>query len=94
VHCRGKGTVGRTLLAEVITPDERFFAHLRAGNKAAAAEHWLHELGGRTIAEHAIDKLRAGLIDPTMAERSIGWLRFPESARANALDDVGAANAA
>ena len=73
-RCRGRGTVGRTVLAEVITPDERLFAHLRAGNKAAATDYWLHELGGKTMTEHALDKLRAGLIDPGMAEHAVGWL--------------------
>lgn len=80
-RCRGKGTIGRTVLAETITPDERFFAHLRAGDKAAATEHWLNELAGTTIAEHAIDKLRAGLIDPAMAEKAVGWLRMRTRAR-------------
>jgi type II secretory ATPase GspE/PulE/Tfp pilus assembly ATPase PilB-like protein len=75
-HCRGKGTVGRTLLAEVITPDEKFFAHLRAGRKAQALEHWAKELGGRTLVEHAIQKVCAGLVDPAMAERSVGWLQL------------------
>lgn len=73
-RCRGKGTIGRTVVAEVITPDQRFFACLRAGDKVAAAEHWLGELGGRTLTDHAIDKVRAGLVDPAMAERSVGWL--------------------
>lgn len=73
-RCRGKGTIGRTVLAEVIAPDEVFFAHLRAGEKAAAMDHWLNELGGRTITEHAVDKLRAGLVDPAMAEQAVGWL--------------------
>lgn len=74
-RCRGKGTIGRTVLAEVITPDERFFSHLRAGDKPAASDHWLHELGGRTITDHAVDKVLAGLVDPRMAERAVGWLR-------------------
>ena len=73
-RCAGKGTIGRTVLAEVIAPDDGFFAHLRAGDKVAAINHWLNELGGRTITEHAVDKLRAGLIDPAMAERAVGRL--------------------
>jgi general secretion pathway protein E len=79
-RCRGRGTVGRTVLAEVITPDQRFFSHLRAGDKPAALEHWLHVLGGRTIGEHAVDKILAGLVDPQMAERAVGWLHVRERA--------------
>jgi type II secretory ATPase GspE/PulE/Tfp pilus assembly ATPase PilB-like protein len=74
-HCRGRGAIGRTVLAEVIRPDERFFAHLRNADKAAATRYWLNELGGRTMTEHAIDKVRAGLIDPAMAERAVGLLQ-------------------
>jgi general secretion pathway protein E len=74
-HCSGRGTVGRAVLAEVIKPDERFFAHLRDGDKAAATRHWLNELGGRTMTEHAIEKVREGLVDPAMAERVIGLLQ-------------------
>jgi type II secretory ATPase GspE/PulE/Tfp pilus assembly ATPase PilB-like protein len=73
-HCRGRGTQGRTVVAEVIAPDQRFFDHLRAGNKAAAVEHWLNALGGQTLVEHAIAKIRTGLVDPAMAERAVGWL--------------------
>ncbi|HEX3140054.1 MAG TPA: ATPase, T2SS/T4P/T4SS family [Rhizobacter sp.] len=74
-HCGGRGTVGRSVLAEVITPDERFFALLRDGDKAGATRHWLNELGGRTMTEHAIDKVREGLVDPVMAERAVGLLQ-------------------
>jgi type II secretory ATPase GspE/PulE/Tfp pilus assembly ATPase PilB-like protein len=74
-RCLGRGTVGRTVLAEVILPDERFFAHLREGDKTAALRYWLNELGGRTMTEHAIEKVREGLVDPVMAERAVGWLQ-------------------
>ena len=38
-------------------------------------DHWLNELGGQTLVEHAIDKVRNGLVDPAMAEKSVGWLQ-------------------
>lgn len=76
-RCHGKGTVGRTVVAEVISPDQRLFTHLREGDKVAAAAYWLGELGGRTLADHAIEKLCAGLVDPAMAERAVGWLSVP-----------------
>jgi type II secretory ATPase GspE/PulE/Tfp pilus assembly ATPase PilB-like protein len=74
-HCAGRGTVDRSVLAEVITPDERFFTHLREGDKAGATRYWLNELGGRTMTEHAIDKVRDGLVDPAVAERAVGLLQ-------------------
>jgi general secretion pathway protein E len=73
-HCKDQGTIGRTVLAEVIVPDDQFFKYIRAGEKTEAISYWLHELGGKTIREHAIEKIAAGLIDPRMAEKVVGHL--------------------
>lgn len=75
LHCNGRGTIGRTVLAEVITPDEHFCALLRAGDKPGAIRYWLGEMGGITMTEHALVKVRDGLVDPLMAERAVGWLQ-------------------
>jgi general secretion pathway protein E len=72
-HC-GSGTVGRTVVAEVIRTDTTFSELLREGRKNAAYEYWLRELGGQTIAQHAVEKVAAGLVDPRMAERVVGPL--------------------
>ncbi|MTV41725.1 GspE/PulE family protein [Duganella radicis] len=73
-HCRQQGTIGRSVLAEVILPDDRFFRHIRAGEKTEAVEYWLRELGGVTLREHAIEKIAAGQVDPRMAEKVVGHL--------------------
>ena len=73
-YCAGRGTTGRTVVAEVIRPDAQFFAYLRDGNKRAALSYWLDHLGGRTIIEHTIEKVSAGLVDPRAAERIVGPL--------------------
>ncbi|WP_292933263.1 ATPase, T2SS/T4P/T4SS family [Noviherbaspirillum sp.] len=73
-HCRQQGTVGRTVLAEVITPDAQFFEYVRAGKKVQATHYWLQQLGGRTILDHAIEKVAAGIVDPRMAEKVVGHL--------------------
>lgn len=73
-HCRRQGTIGRSVLAEVILPDEQFFRYIRAGEKSAAVQYWLQALGGKTILDHAIEKVAAGLIDPRMAEKMVGHL--------------------
>ncbi|MFC0694262.1 GspE/PulE family protein [Paraburkholderia humisilvae] len=83
-HCR-HGTIGRTVVAEVIHPDATLFDLLRAGQKAAAHQYWLHELGGQTVGQHAIDKVAAGLVDPRMAERVVGPLTAPDAGRARAV---------
>jgi len=73
-QCRRRGTVGRSVVAEVIRTDARFFAYLRDGDKAGALDYWLHRLGGQTVTDHAISKVLEGLVDPRMAERVVGHL--------------------
>jgi type II secretory ATPase GspE/PulE/Tfp pilus assembly ATPase PilB-like protein len=73
-HCAMQGTVGRSVLAEVIVPDAQFFQFIRAGEKCAAVGYWLEHLGGRTMLGHAIDKIAAGQLDPRMAEKVVGHL--------------------
>lgn len=73
-HCRQRGTIGRSVVAEVIRPDARFFAYLRDGDKAGALGYWLSQLGGETVTDHAIRKVLGGLVDPRMAERVVGHL--------------------
>jgi type II secretory ATPase GspE/PulE/Tfp pilus assembly ATPase PilB-like protein len=79
--CRHQGTAGRTVVAEVICPDAEFFEFIRAGDKVLALEHWRRELGGRTLQEHAITKVQAGLVDPRMAEKVVGYLQPAGAAR-------------
>jgi general secretion pathway protein E len=78
-HCRGQGTVGRTVLAEIILPDAQLYEYVRAGEKVRAHEYWLKEQGGQTILDHAIEKVAAGIIDPRMAEKTVGRLTNGES---------------
>jgi hypothetical protein len=62
------------VVAEVIRTDAQFFAYMREGDKRAALAYWLDNLGGRTIVEHTIEKVSAGLVDPRSAERIVGPL--------------------
>jgi len=79
--CSQQGTVGRTVVAEVIIPDDRFYRYLRQGEKTLAVNYWLQELGGKTMQEHAIEKVAAGLIDPRMAEKVVGHFTVPTAAQ-------------
>lgn len=72
-HC-SNGTIGRTVIAEVIRTDATFCALLREGKKTAAHAYWLEQLAGQTVAQHAVEKVAAGLVDPRMAERVVGPL--------------------
>jgi type II secretory ATPase GspE/PulE/Tfp pilus assembly ATPase PilB-like protein len=77
-RCRQRGTVGRSVVAEIIVPDARFFDLIRAGEKGMAMAYWLSELDGKTLLQHAIDKVASGSVDPRMAERAVGHLRIAE----------------
>lgn len=92
-HCQQKGTTGRTVVAEVILPDAQFFEYIRAGQKTMAARYWQQELGGRTILEHAIDKVAAGIVDPRMAEKVVGHLTIGATQASRHLSVVEAARA-
>ncbi|MFC5474050.1 GspE/PulE family protein [Paraherbaspirillum soli] len=75
-HCKKHGTIGRTVVAEVILPDPRFYEYVRAGEKLRAHEYWLRELGGKTLLQHAIEKVASGTVDPRMAEKIVGHLKL------------------
>lgn len=92
-QCRQQGTTGRTVIAEVIIPDAQFFEYIRAGEKTRAAQYWLQELDGRTILEHAIEKVAAGVIDPRMAEKVVGHLTISAVQAGKRLTVVEAARA-
>jgi type II secretory ATPase GspE/PulE/Tfp pilus assembly ATPase PilB-like protein len=85
-HCRHQGTVGRCVVAEIIRPDARFFEFIRAGDKLKAIDYWRTELGGRTVIEHAIEKVAAGLVDPRMAEKVVGPLVVEPAFSAHSFD--------
>jgi general secretion pathway protein E len=73
-HCNHAGTVGRTVVAEVIIPDDEFFRFVRMGEKTKAIAYWIENMNGKTILEHTIEKVAAGLVDPRMAEQVVGHL--------------------
>jgi hypothetical protein len=55
-----------------VRTDATFCELLRAGRKPDAHAYWLSELAGQTVAQHALEKVAAGLVDPRMAERVVG----------------------
>lgn len=73
-HCKYSGTLGRTVVAEVIVTDERLMSFLRANDKLAAQEYISKELGVISMLEHAIQKINEGLVDPLQAEEVVGPL--------------------
>jgi type II secretory ATPase GspE/PulE/Tfp pilus assembly ATPase PilB-like protein len=89
-HCRNQGTNGRSVLAEVILPDAQFFDYIRVGEKSKAMDYWFTELQGKTLLDHAIEKVAQGIVDPRMAEKVVGHLNLGARLAAKRLTIVEA----
>lgn len=74
----GNGYAGRTVVAEVIVPDETFMRFVKDDNKAGAEAYWLLHLGGRNMMENMVDRVADGEVDPRDAERIMGPLVLPQ----------------
>jgi type II secretory ATPase GspE/PulE/Tfp pilus assembly ATPase PilB-like protein len=93
--CHARGTIGRTLVAELLVPDDNLMQHVREENslaaraycraRAALPENATDRVHGYTLLDHAIEKVRQGLVSPVDVELEIASLddqRSPASARA------------
>lgn len=69
--CRG-GTAGRTVVLEVIRPTAQLCLMLQDGKRVDARKYWLQEMGGATFMQHAIEKIREGIVDPIAAWKMLG----------------------
>ncbi len=68
--CRGTGIVSRVLVAEMVWMDDAARDFIRVRNW----DGWRHELlagGWRDIRSHALEKIKAGLVDPVDVERLV-----------------------
>jgi type II secretory ATPase GspE/PulE/Tfp pilus assembly ATPase PilB-like protein len=70
-HCRGRGVINRTAIAEIILPDLPFMRTFRDQGKAEAQVFWVREQGGITKNAHLIHRINEGLVDPTHGERDV-----------------------
>lgn len=80
-NCNNLGVVGRTVCAEIISPDFTMLKFFREEDAIGAYEYWRslsdgdrdsENMTGKTALEHAITKLRKGLICPRDIEESFG----------------------
>lgn len=72
-HCRD-GYDGRTVVAEIIRPDQTLLDFLCVGERQAARRYWLGQLQGKGFSHHAVEKIAAGVVDPLQAEYRLGRL--------------------
>lgn len=61
-HC-SSGYVGRTVISEVIIPDQKFLNMIIKGNRTEASNYWRESLDGLSMSEHAWIKVVNGEID-------------------------------
>lgn len=77
--CRGRGTKGLTMVAEMLMPEDAWLDIVATGNDRQAMREWRSEysdrqidsgdMNGKVVAEHALYKALMGQIDPRNVER-------------------------
>lgn len=72
--CRHTGNLGRSVVAETVVTNDTLMHLMRSGEIGQAKEHWLNEMKGETMVDHAIRKVRSGSVDPFHAEEKVGPL--------------------
>jgi len=72
-NCRG-GVAGRTVLAEVVPTNPVLMQVIRDSGVAAGTRYWREQMGGKSIYDHAREKLLDGAIDPVSATDALGPL--------------------
>lgn len=74
--CGNSGCKGRSVVAEVLLPDDSFMEQMRAENKVGARRYWIDSLSGLTMLGHGILKAAAGEVSPEEVERMLGLLEL------------------
>jgi len=68
-HCKGRGVIGRSAVAEIVQPDLAFMRVMRNEGKAEAQAFWVREQGGITKTAHLVQRINEGRVDPIDGER-------------------------
>jgi len=83
--CQGRGTFGKTIVAEMLQPDRIWLRHVRNNDDDAALQHFRSasnrqfdspDMTGKTVFEHALYKALQGEIDVRNCEEFDGFERF------------------
>lgn len=95
-ECNKTGHIGRTVCAEILTPDPSFLRLMAEGRILEAEQHWIRsalptDKDGEypTVLAHAISKMRAGLIDPKEIEQQVDLLTYDSVRAQEPLDPSG-----
>lgn len=63
----GRGLVGRTVIAEVIEPNNHMFHVLKTKGKVEARDYWVRHMKGISRVEHLLQRINEGIVDPLIA---------------------------
>lgn len=83
--CKGRGTAGRTIVAEMWLPDRQWLQLVRADDDHAALLHYRshsdadfhsENMDGKTVFEHTLFKALRGLVDPRECNQFDSFERF------------------
>jgi len=72
--CKGFGSIGRTVVAEVVAMDPKMLSLMRHGGVEEARAYWRKHFPEDTLLQHAISKIVRGEVDPREVERRCGQL--------------------
>lgn len=83
--CRGRGIRGRTVCAEILRPTVPMLDAIARGNSREMWRHWRStirdgrpgDMRGRTAFEHAIWKMKQGVVSPVSVEADFKFLDEP-----------------
>lgn len=93
--CRGLGTKGRTLVAEMLQPDRAWLERVRTGDDDAAMLHYRSRsdrnprsanMSGKTVFEHTLWKALQGWVDPRACNEFDSFEQFEVSPPADILE--------
>lgn len=70
--CKKRGLIGLTVAAEIVPTDQRILSYLKKGDLPKAYNYWLKELHGQSYVIQALDLVKAGEVDPYVAEERLG----------------------
>lgn len=65
--CDG-GIAGRQVIAEIITPDEKFMEYIKNHDAMSAQKYWLKHLKGMTMREHSFQQVVRSEVAPMDAQ--------------------------
>lgn len=77
-HCNGKGISGRTVVAEIMIPDEEMLEAISRGDDNRAWQIFLRK-GGKNVLDYGLDKMKLGLCDPIDVEEKLGRVNTPRT---------------